>query len=252
MDRELKAAVEGLYQAFERYPLRPSTEPCLHCHGAAEERVLHEHLLRDLTANQLNGFASEALTVWGDVVDFKHFLPRIMEITVTETGFHWPFTESLFGRLAYANWREWPDDEHRAVERFLHVFWRVGLSGYPAADDIGSVLTSIAVTDVELEPFLASWLEMPGEAPLRHLAEFAEMHASFLLARARVSNAYWGVEQKQAANVVTRWIRSGQPRVRLVDGFFVASSSAVEEEFSNAVRVLEALEALPPSRIVAS
>ena len=164
----IEDSIEALYRVFERYPLRQSTEPCPHCHDPGEEGVLHEHLLRDLTAQQLSGFAGEALTVWGDVVDFKHFLPRIMEITVSKHSFDWPDTESLFGRLAYGRWREWPSDEQRAVEQFLHAFWWDGLGRYPASDDIGGMLTAIAATDVDLTPFLAWWIEQPGEEPLRH------------------------------------------------------------------------------------
>jgi hypothetical protein len=241
----LDDSIEALYRVFERYPLRPSTEPCPHCHDPGEEGVLHEHLLRDLTAQQLSGFAGEALTVWGDVVDFKHFLPRIMEITVSKHTFDWPDTESLFGRLAYGRWREWPSDEQQAVEQFLHAYWRDGLGRYPTSDDIGSMLTAIAATDVDLTPFLDWWIEQPGEEPLRHLAEFAELHGPLLLARGRIANAFWGAKQRPAADVVVSWIASGRPRERLVDGFFTAASAAIEEALSNAVRVLESLEALP-------
>lgn len=245
MDAELRRAIERLYREFERYPLRPSTEPCLHCHEPHEEQPLHEHLLRDLTADQLSGFASEALMVWGNEVDFKHFLPRILEITVTEEAFDWPDIESLFGRLAYGRWSDWPAPEREAIEQFLHSFWRAGLAEYPSRHDIGSMLTAIADTGVDLQPFLETWLTEPGEAPLRHLAEFAQHHASLLLTRDRLSNAFWGVEQRGQADTLKSWIMTGKPRERLVDAFFASSTSEVEEDLSVAVRVLEALEAIP-------
>ena len=43
MASELDDAIRGSYRVFERYPLRPSTEPRLHCHDPGEESVLHEH-----------------------------------------------------------------------------------------------------------------------------------------------------------------------------------------------------------------
>ena len=245
VEAELKDAIEGLYRVFERYPLRPSTEPCLHCHEPGDEKVLHEHLLRALSAEDLSGFAGEALMVWGTEVDFKHFLPRIMEITVAQDGLDWPDIESIFGRLANAKWREWPADEREAVEAVLRAFWRSGLGRYPATHDIGSMLTAVASTDGELAPFLDEWLEQGGEAPLRHLAEFSEMHATLVVTRGRPSNAFWGVEQRRATETLRSWLRSGRPRQRLIDGFFSASDGGVEEDLSNAVRVLEALEALP-------
>lgn len=244
MEAELKDAIESLYRVFERYPLRPSTEPCLHCHEPDEEGALHEHLLRELSAEDLSGYAGEALMVWGTEVDFKHFLPRIMEITVAQDGLEWPDIESIFGRLAYAKWREWPADEQEAVKDLLSAFWRSGLGRYPATHDIGSMLTAVASTDADLQPFLDEWLEQQGEAPLRHLAEFSELHATLVVTRGRPSNAFWGAEQRRATETLRSWLRSGRPRQRLVDGFFSASDGAMEEDVSNAVRVIEALEAL--------
>ena len=257
MDAGLQEAVEHLYQVFEPYPLRPSSEPCLHCHEPDEERVLHEHALRKLDAHQLSGFATEAMSVWGNDVDFKHFLPRILEITVVESELDlphldWPDTESLFRHLADAHWRTWPDHERRAVERFLNAYWLAGLNRSPSGEglrsmvtDIGSMVTALVLADVDLKPFLHLWLEQPGEAPLRHLAEFANTHATLVFTRNRLSNAFWGVEQREAANLLKDWIRRGRPRHHLIDGFFHASTAQVEQEISSAVKVLEALEALP-------
>ncbi len=127
MDALLEEAIDALFRVFEGYPLRRSTEPCTCCHEPDEERVLHERLLPELSADDLRGFAGDALTVWGNEVDFKHFLPRIMEITVTAGGsdwrrqdwIEWPDTESIFERLAYGTWHEWPELEQQAVARFL-------------------------------------------------------------------------------------------------------------------------------------
>ena len=110
------------------------------------------------------------------------------------------------------------------------------------------MLTALALADADLKPFLDLWLEQPGEAPLRHLAEFASTHATLVFTRARPSNAFWGIEQRDAANLLEDWIRSGRPRHHLIDGFFHASTAEVEQELSSAVNVLEALEALPHYR----
>lgn len=92
--------------------------------------MLHEHLLRGLSASDLRGYAGDAVLVWGDEADFKHFLPRIMEITVTEGGsnwdrkgwIEWPDTETIFSRLAYSKWSEWPEAEREAIAYFLRAF----------------------------------------------------------------------------------------------------------------------------------
>lgn len=97
MDATLGAAVEGLYEAFAAYPLRPSTEPCPHCHSPDVESSLHAHPLRELAAADLREFAAEALFVLGTVVDYKHFLPRILDSRWPRAGFDWPDLEALGG-----------------------------------------------------------------------------------------------------------------------------------------------------------
>ena len=75
--------------------------------------------------------------------------------------------------------------------------------------------------------------------------EFAHVHAPRLVTRVRLSNAFSGVEQRSAAETLRCWVMAGRPRERLVEAFFASPTSDVEAELSAAVRVLEALVALP-------
>ncbi len=52
-------------------------------HSPEDEKRLHKTSLRELNAKDLELYATDALFVWGNVDDFRHFLPRIFELAVT-------------------------------------------------------------------------------------------------------------------------------------------------------------------------
>lgn len=98
----LRAAVERLYETFARYPLVAVIEggcPC--CRLGAHERDLHAAPLRELPEEHVGYFAFKAMTTFGGVDDFRHFLPRIAEL-VSERG-HADACDlgSFTGKLSY-------------------------------------------------------------------------------------------------------------------------------------------------------
>ena len=80
MTDSLQAAIEGLYAAFARYPLRAHIDGCPHCDLGAAERGLHARPLRDLREDDLGRYPFKAMSTFGNVDDFRHFFPRIAEL----------------------------------------------------------------------------------------------------------------------------------------------------------------------------
>ncbi len=67
--------------------------------------------------------------------DYKHFLPRILELTaqghgclpgytVSSLALCKPDPDVAFEQLADSGWRAWPEKEREAVQAFLESFWR--------------------------------------------------------------------------------------------------------------------------------
>jgi len=79
---ELRTVIESLYEIFATYPLRADTNACACCHSAYDEQRLHTKPFRKLNADDWRQYAGDALFVWCEVDDFKHFLPRIFELEV--------------------------------------------------------------------------------------------------------------------------------------------------------------------------
>ncbi|MBY0373940.1 MAG: hypothetical protein K2Q23_08085 [Bryobacteraceae bacterium] len=116
---EFKEAIERLYSTFGSYPLRDRIDSCPCCRGQQETRHLHTKALRDLTPEDLGPYAFRAMTTVGDVDDFRHFLPRILEL-VAELPVD---PEVVLSKLTYAKWTEWPAGEIEAVRAYLAELW---------------------------------------------------------------------------------------------------------------------------------
>lgn len=129
-------AIEALYETFVSYPLRGRIEGCPCCVSDGAESRLHSLALRQLTWDDLGFFLFKAMTTFGEVDDFKHFLPRIFELFVVDCE-GCPYDAWLLpSKLAYGEFAGWPEEEQAAV--------RAGLM------EVRAVLRSRADVDPEL------------------------------------------------------------------------------------------------------
>jgi hypothetical protein len=190
LNDDLSESVRGLYEVFERYRFRRNM-PRDDVSGMPEEiALLRSKPLRELAADELAPYAGKAITTWGDVEDFKHFLPRLMELIATEGSVGFRDPEVVFSRFRYGKWEGWERGERRAVESYLLSLWRFVLSRYPTIhgweesfrsleDSIrgvssmaNDVLAAIAQATDDLSPYLRIWREDRSLSALRHLADF--------------------------------------------------------------------------------
>jgi len=238
---QLGLAVARLYEAFSRYPLRSTTSPCLHCHSPQEETVLHERPLHDLSVEALRGFAADAMMTWGDVYDFKHFLPRLFEIVATD-DFNWPDLPVVFAHLTRGEWRIWPESERTACEAYLIAKWNATLSKFPAIHDADEVLCALGQCSEDLRPYLQAWTGADGEPPVRHLAAFLWDNGQSLIEGRGLRNAFWSGDKHKQQIQVREWLRDPSLVQHVEKAFFNASSFEIENELSTAMTLLEALQ----------
>ena len=133
---QLRDAMENLYRVFESYGLRPDTDACPCCHPAQEEQQLHVPLLRKLTTSNLRSYAMDALYVWGDEQDFKHFLPRIFELLKSSEDFDFVDPQTVFRKLVYqSHWRSWPRPAADAIASYFERLWEAAINSDP--EDLG-------------------------------------------------------------------------------------------------------------------
>ena len=224
MTPRLVPAIEALYEAFHPYPLRPIVEGCPHCVSAEDQADLHGAPLRALTADALRRYAFKALSTWGDVDDLRHFLPRLLELTL-DGGYDAIDLNGVIDKLEYAHWRSWPPTEQQAIERFLAALWTDALAYDSDRHPADELLAILARTHSDLSPFLAAWSTKPTEPALRQLAQVC----------AALGNRPTVLPQ------VRRWLAKPATRALLEAGFFQASSPEIAAELSDALQIADHL-----------
>ena len=188
---QLSSSIEGVYSAFALYPLREVVHGCPHCIGEEDQRHVHRAPLRELTPEDLGRYAASAMTTWGDSVDYRHFLPRIIELSVSENSASHGLDPWLIGsKLSYAGWEQWPSRENEALMRFMEAAWHVVLAHPP--DDayllsetrgpvwwpVDEALALPANAGIDISRFLNLWHPSNGPNPSLHLALFATSQAA--------------------------------------------------------------------------
>lgn len=113
--------IKTLYRVFARYPRPTRLEGCPCCTDAETSRLLETRPLHALTADELSHYAFKAMTTWGDLDEFRYFLPRIFELTAFD-ALHCD-TEVVLGKLGYAGWTDWPADEQEAIWAYVEALW---------------------------------------------------------------------------------------------------------------------------------
>jgi hypothetical protein len=198
----LRVAIGGLYESFAGYPLREKITFCPCCGTEEEEASLHSAPLNELSMATIAPYARGASwATWGKLQDFKHFVPRLLELIVFNRppfGI-WPELEFLFRRLRCFDglkdppWEEWPATERSAIDVFLRAWWRFVLAHHDPTNSMVFVptddpqcpvehyvhgpqlaLTWIAYAAKDIAPYAAILVEDGDTTPLKNLIDLID------------------------------------------------------------------------------
>src|SRR5262245_41868691 len=103
----LQDTINAIYEVFQTS--RPKTiDGCSHCLDRKDIGTLLAKSLRDLTTDDLAPYASSVFLTVGSVRDYKYFLPRILEISASDSSWY-PVKEVVLTGLRRAEWERWPE-----------------------------------------------------------------------------------------------------------------------------------------------
>jgi hypothetical protein len=252
----LRQAVEELYSTFKIYDIAKPIDGCDHCVSKEDISLLLSKPLRELTWRELDKYPFKALTTFGDLNDFKKFLPRICDLLAFDgdnSGTDWPVA---LGKIDYAQREYSPapsspafdDREMKTIGRFLLCWWMRTLHS-PPADPIRNsqdVLETIGCATPDLKPFLNCWSASPELHPALHLAAMVNDHATDIFKSRKINFIFWD-ELPDRKEQLSAWLRGDIPRTILEEAIEKAGDAVTELEISNAHRVLEFLEASSPT-----
>jgi hypothetical protein len=127
-EREWRAAVAALYEMTRFDRPRGPVDRCDGCTSEAEARAFRAVEREAAPADLMDRYGFKAMTTWGDERDFRWFLPRLLELVGDEPG-GLANADVLVGKLEYAGWSAWPEEEREAVRRAFAAIWRLWIDG---------------------------------------------------------------------------------------------------------------------------
>ncbi len=215
-DTNLQNRIDDCYTAFADYSRPRMLEAAPTRDPRALLATLTSAPLRALTPEQIGPYAGWAMTTVGGVDDYRHFLPRILELATfchSQPGLDPPF---IAGKLGYAGWPTWPPDERKAVLGLFAEAWHAGLWRHPDEVDSSGWIAAIALLGGDLDGALAAWLSTPSPNAALHLAAFFQGEAESLIRKPR-NVAYWGNVDDDTIDRMQRWLRGEEPRQLLLN-----------------------------------
>ncbi len=210
MVSELKQAIENLYETFSVYPLKPTMEACPCCVSSIEKGKIHTKQLRTLNEEDLERYVFKAMSTWGSVEDFKHYLPRILELL--STGDFMYDVSLIVNKLEYGNWRNWTENERNSILEFMFVWWRELIKNLPYFHK--EAFIGIYKLSMDIDNLLKAWEIDFANNSFRNYVELVHDYFNDLM------NKQKEFRELEASSIqkIVNWIKTNS--AKLEEGFF--------------------------------
>lgn len=210
----LDRAMEQLYAAFARYPAPSRLSASPYRDAEAILRTLLSAPLRRLDGEQLLPYAGWAMTTVGDADDYRHFLPRILELAIEGQPHLGAEPWVVTGKLDMAGWRGWPAPERSAIEATFRAGWAWKLERTPRYGGALPWLESLAKFG-EFEEALTVWHQSRSPYAAEHVAEFVVERGRLLLTRDAPVERTREISPPEVWAPIAAWLRGAEVRRRL-------------------------------------
>lgn len=175
---DLQAALDAVYAAFDRYPPPKVLEAPSHRKPKQLLARLIAKPLALLTAEDIGPYTGWAMTTVGGVEDYKHFLPRILELSVLGADVHLcGDPELLAGKIDYGAFSDWPENERAAILGAYDAAWRQALRTFPDEVEAEAWLLGLIELGEPIDARLTTWIDNPDLVAGLQLADAASSEA---------------------------------------------------------------------------
>lgn len=159
MSPELHAALEDAYRAFADMPAPTHLIASPLRDAKKILQTLTARPLRELTNEEIGPYSGWAMTTVGNAQDYCHFLPRILELSISDPAWIGSEPPVIASRLERADWRRWPESQRQAITAVFHAAFDSAIRSDPAiaASSASDWLCGIARLDFSVTELLARW-----------------------------------------------------------------------------------------------
>jgi hypothetical protein len=233
-ETRVRAAVHALYRQFARYTSARS-EGCPCCVDAQQVEKLHGVRLQELSADALRNYARSALSTWGTLQDFKHFLPRILEHYACGAALGID-VQTVASKVHYEG--PWHADELRAIADFLSVeyLYRCEQMTCGAMDAV-DVFEAAGLSGVDVVRWFESTKLANAALPVRATALTAIV--SWRGPNLHADGANWIWWKGETARAFHDWLLGPVPRGLLEQAVLEYGEHPAATHWSSALTLLE-------------
>lgn len=173
MTEELSNIIHKSYSIFSKYratlPLEVCTECCMTPNQAND---LANMSVRQIPFELLYEYNTAAKTELPNIEEFKHFLPRFLELTA-EMKFLHHSAELILSRFEYYSKDEWSKEERKVIQNYALELFKYYLSTYPLPEleTIDSIIIMLHKAKVDLSEILPKWKTVTNRSSVLHLSD---------------------------------------------------------------------------------
>ena len=189
MTERLKNNIKDLYETFGKYHSNQNMDgsPIYENLGKWNTELFSKPLT-ELDKDDLSRFTGKAMTTWGNANDYKHFLPRVFELTAElKTPYEiW----IAFDKLTLAEFQNWEEKEQKVIHEFMIALWEsiVNDNSRKAELEFKDYFSAIAHFYPNFSDLLDVWTQSESKAGIKHLVEFIVDEQTTLFDRKKIKN----------------------------------------------------------------
>lgn len=235
MTEKLKNIIDKLYKAFSKYEATDMTGSPVYDDLDKWNKELLSKPLRELDEEDLSRFTGKAITTWGSPNDYKHFLPRIFELTAE---LRTPYEIWIaFDKLNYSEWNNWEEGEQKVIHEYMLSLWEymVNDNSEKVEWEFKDYFSSIAHFYPNFFDLLNTWAKSESKAGIKHLSAYIIGEQNTIFEKKKISGFY---NQEENIEEFISWLLSDEILNKLQRKFFEFATENFAENISRAEQII--------------
>ena len=243
IDGSLRSALEKAYEVFDSIPFPKRLETSPLRDGGKILRTLAAAPLRHLTSEQIGPYAGWAITTVGSERDYRHFLPRILELAVEHPTHLGLMAPVIAGRIAMGKWFNWPVKQRAAVLNVFRIAFERTVEAHPDETQTAPEwLCGLVRLERSVDAALAFWRNSMSANASLQLALFATTAFEMMAETGDRLTGFWDEIDSPSREKVRAWavgidtkqqLIAALPRVRPNDRWMMESALSLGQRSMN-------------------
>jgi hypothetical protein len=213
MTEDLNEIVDRAYGLFGGYAVAKPLDVCTQCCITLEEEAQLVSLnVRSIPLKLLYKWNHAAKTKAPDLKEFKHFLPRFLEL-IAQFEFPAHSVELALKSFGYYRHGDWTKQEWQLIEDFSGIYFRRFLRMFPipTVRSLDEIILMLFPTGISAQLFLDEWRQTTSSKAAAHFA-IMSLYATNSLENKTYLNAF---ANQGFVEMMTFWLNDRE----VVSGF---------------------------------